>query len=147
MKRIDYTDPLSQYYSKKPYKERKYDEQSDQLAFCKWLKHEHEGIRFRSDMQAGKKKSYGLQNIADILDPYSGWPDVTIYHTDGKHCGLMIEMKKLNSGAILKDGSLSMGKHVQAQNEVHVFLRTLGWRVEFAEGCEEAKRIFLEYVK
>lgn len=143
----DFRDPMSQFHSKKPFKERKREEESEQLRFCKWLKHEHPEIRFRSDMQAGEKKSYGRVGLTSILDPWKGWPDVTIYHTDGKHCGLMIELKKLNSGAILKDGSLSMGKHVQAQNEVHVFLRTLGWKVEFAEGAEEAKRIFLEYVK
>lgn len=142
----DFKDPMSMFHSKKPFKERQRQEESEQLRFCKWLKHEHPGIRFRSDMQAGEKKSYGRVSLASILDPWKGWPDVAIYERRGEYCGLQIELKKLNSGVFLKDGSLSTGKHTQEQAEMHEFLRGLGWKVSFAEGAEEAKRIFLEYV-
>jgi len=73
-------------------------------------------------MQAGQKRSGYMQNLVDILDPFSGWPDVSIWINRGSYCGLMIEMKRENSGAILKDGSLSKGKHVQNQHQVHEFL-------------------------
>ena len=143
---LDKYDPMNMFHSKKPFKERKREEESEQLRFCKWLKHEHPTIRFRSDMQAGEKKSYGRVSLASILDPWKGWPDVAIYLKRGNCCGLQIELKKIGSGVFLKDGSLSTGKHVQEQAEMHEFLRSLGWKVEFAEGAEEAKRIFLEYV-
>ena len=122
-------------------------EQSHQLEFCKWIKNTYPEIRFRSDMQAGQKRSGYMQNLVDILDPFSGWPDVSIWVNRGNYCGLMIEMKRENSGAILKDGSLSKGKHVQNQHQVHEFLRGLGWKVEIAEGCEEAKKVLDSYLK
>ena len=122
-------------------------EWSHQLEFCKWLKREHPEIRFRSDMQSGTKKSYSLQNVMNILDPYPGWPDVSIWVSKSSFCGLMIEMKRENSGAILKDGSLSKSEHIQNQNQVHEFLRSLGWKVEIAEGFEQAKKVLEDYIK
>jgi DNA-dependent RNA polymerase auxiliary subunit epsilon len=58
----------------------------------------------------------------------------------------MIEMKRLNSGLYLKDGSLSSNKHVQEQNQMHKKLRENGWQVEFAEGMDGAKIKFEEYL-
>jgi len=154
-KKIDYTDPFSQYKSGKSAKvvtQRELDEKkaklesSHQLEFCKWLKNQYPEIRFRSDMQAGRKRSYQMQNLTDILDPYSGWPDITIYHRSCNYIGLMIELKRESSGIWLKDGSLSKSKHVQNQDQFHTFLRSLGWSVCFAEGFEEAKRKFEEYI-
>jgi len=143
--KFDKYDPFSQYKSGKSAKivtQRELDENkaklesSHQLEFCKWIKHTYPEIRFRSDMQAGQKRSGYMQNITDILDPFSGWPDVSIWVARSPYCGLMIEMKREKSGAILKDGSLSKGKHVQKQHQVHEFLRWLGWKVEFAEGFD-----------
>lgn len=154
--KIDYTDPLSQYRSGKTAKvvteqelaeQKAKREQSHQLEFCKWIKHTYPEIRFRSDMQAGQKRSGYMQNLVDILDPFSGWPDVSIWVNRGSYCGLHIEMKRENSGTFLKDGTLSKSKHVQDQAEMHAFLRSIGYKVEIAEGFEEAKRIFEEYLK
>ncbi len=122
-------------------------EWQEQLAFCKWLKIQYPQVRFRSDIQSAGKLSPAMQNIKLIIDPWRAWPDIQIYHKVGNYCGLMIEMKRLDSGTFLKDGSLSSQKHVQEQAEMHQYLRTLGWSVCFAEGFEEAKIKFEEYVK
>lgn len=145
-KKIDYTDPLSQYKSHKPYKAKVQHEWSAQLAFCKWLKLQYPNVRFRSDIQSAGKLSPQMQNIKLIIDPFRGWPDIQIYHQVGNYCGLMIEMKRLDSGTFLKDGSLSSQKHIQEQAEMHDYLRNLGWSVCFAEGFEEAKNKFIEYI-
>lgn len=145
--KIDYTDPLSQYKSHKAYKPKIQHEWSAQLAFCKWLKLQHPDIRFRSDIQSAGKLSPQMQNIKLIIDPWRAWPDIQIYHKVGNYCGLMIEMKRLDSGTFLKDGSLSSQKHVQEQAEMHQFLRTLGWSVCFVEGFDQAKEKFEEYLK
>lgn len=126
---------------------KKQSEWSHQLKFCKWLKLQYPNIKFRSDIQSAGKLSGAMQNIKQILDPYKGWPDVAIYHKSGSYCGLYIEMKRENSGTFLKDGTLSKSKHVQDQAEMHEFLRSIGYKVEIAEGFEEAKRIFEEYLK
>ena len=57
----------------------------------------------------------------------------------------MIEMKGVNSGLYLKDGSLSKDKHVQEQGKMHEFLRDNGWKVEFAEGMDGAIDLFENY--
>jgi hypothetical protein len=143
-------DPMSQYHSRKTAKivtpTAKRTEWQEQLAFCKWLKMQYPQVRFRSDIQSAGKLSPQMQNIKSIIDPFRGWPDVTIYHKRGNYCGLMIELKRENSGLYLKDGSLSNDKHVQEQNEVHEFLRHNGWYVVFAEGMADAKVKFEEYL-
>jgi hypothetical protein len=144
------TDPMSQYHSHKTAKVVKpttlRTEWQEQLAFCKWLKMQYPQVRFRSDIQSAGKLSPAMQNIKLILDPFRGFPDITIYLKRGQFCGLMIEMKRENSGLYLKDGSLSNSKHVQEQNEMHKFLRENGWQVVFAEGMNEAILVFKNYL-
>jgi hypothetical protein len=147
----DYTDPLSQYRSGKTAKvvkesDVKQSEWSIQLQFCKWIKLQYPNVIFRSDIQSAGKLSGQMQNIKQILDPFKGFPDVQIYHRAGNYIGLFIELKRLNSGTFLKDGSLSKSKHVQDQAEMHTYLRSLGYKVEIAEGFDEAKRKFEEYL-
>ena len=143
-------DPMEMYHSRKTAKVVKpttiRTEWQEQLAFCKWLKMQYPQVRFRSDIQSAGKLSPAMQNIKLILDPFRGWPDITIYLKRGEFCGLMIEMKRENSGLYLKDGSLSNDKHVQEQSKMHEFLRDNAWKVEFAEGMDGAKIKFEEYL-
>lgn len=99
-----------------------------------------------SDISSGTKKSGYMQNVTSILKSDDKFPDVFIFHPSQGFVGLMIELKRIDSGAILKDGSLSSSSHVQEQNRCHEKLRGMGWKVEFAEGVEEAKRMFLSYI-
>ena len=142
---------MDQFHSKRTAKvvkptELKQTEQSIQIQFCKWIKLQYPNIKFRSDIQSAGKLSPQMQNIKTIIDPFRAWPDISVYHRSGNYCGLQIELKRLDSGTFLKDGSLSSDKHVQEQNEMHIFLRSLGYKVEFAEGFDEAKRIFESYI-
>jgi hypothetical protein len=145
--RQDFTDPMSQYHSKRTAKVVKPTEKewSIQLAFCKWLRLQYPDVRFRSDIQSAGKLSPQMQNIKKILDPHRGWPDIMVYLKRGNRCGLGIELKRLDSGLWLKNGTLSKDKHVQEQNEVHEFLRGIGWHVEFSEGFDEAVEVFERY--
>ena len=121
-------------------------EWQEQLGFCKWLKIQYPDVLFRSDIQSAGKLTPAMQNIKLTIDPFRGFPDISIYLKRGNYCGLMIEMKRLNSGLYLKDGSLSSNKHVQEQNEMHKKLRENGWQVEFAEGMDQAILIFQNYL-
>lgn len=121
-------------------------EWQEQLAFCKWLKMQYPDVLFRSDIQSAGKLTPAMQNIKLIIDPFRGFPDISIYLKRGQYCGLMIEMKRLNSGLYLKDGSLSNGKHVQEQKEMHKKLRENGWQVDFAEGMQSAISLFQNYL-
>jgi hypothetical protein len=146
----DKYDLMNQYKSTKTAKVVKpttiRTEWQEQLAFCKWLKMQYPQVRFRSDIQSAGKLSPAMQNIKLILDPFRGFPDITIYLKRGKFCGLMLEMKRLNSGLYLKDGSLSNSKHVQEQDKMHEFLRDNAWKVEFAEGMDGAIDLFENYL-
>lgn len=155
MKKIDYTDPMSMYRSGKTAKviteqqlktKRDQREWSVQLQFCKWIKLQYPNLLFRSDIQSAGKLSGQMQNIKQILDPFRGFPDVQIYQRSGNYIGLFIELKRLDSGTFLKDGSLSKSKHVQEQAEMHNKLRSIGYKVEFAEGFEEAKKVLESYL-
>jgi len=143
-------DLMNQYKSSKTAKVVKpttvRTEWQEQLAFCKWLKMQYPEVRFRSDIQSAGKLTPAMQNIKSIIDPFRGFPDITIYLKRGRFCGLMIEMKRLNSGLYLKDGSLSNSKHVQEQNEMHEFLRDNAWQVVFAEGMDGAIDLFENYL-
>ena len=154
-KKIDYTNPLSQYKSGKTAKivtQRELDEKkaklesSHQLEFCKWLKHLPGNYMYFSDISSGTKKSGYMQNISSILKSDDKFPDVFIFHPANGYVGCMIEIKRIDSGAILKDGSLSKANHIQEQNKCHDRLRQMNWFVTFAEGAEEAKRKFEEYI-
>jgi len=155
MKKIDYTDPLSQYRSGKTAKvvteqelktKRAKHEWSIQLQFCKHIKLQYPDLLFRSDIQSAGKLSGSMQNITSILDPFKSWPDVQIYKPNDKYIGLHIELKRLDSGTFLKDGSLSKSKHVQQQAEMHSKLRSLGYKVEFAEGLDQAVKVLESYL-
>jgi len=122
-------------------------EWTHQLNFCKWLKQTYPEIRFRSDVQSAGKLSAQMQNIMQILDPWKSWPDVQIYLPKGIFIGLHIEIKRIDSGTFLKDGSLSQSKHVQEQAEFHDWLRSIGYKVEFAEGFEQAKKVLESYLR
>ena len=150
MNSIKKHDPMEMYYSRKTAKVVKpttiRTEWQEQLAFCKWLKMQYPDVRFRSDIQSAGKLTPAMQNIKLIIDPFRGFPDITIYLKRGRFCGLMIEMKRINSGLYLKDGSLSNSKHVQEQGKMHEFLRDNGWKVEFAEGMDGAIDLFINYL-
>lgn len=139
------TDPMSMFHSKKVYKPRVQHEWNEQLAFCKYLKKNYPDIEYRSDMSSGTKKDANMQNISNILQSGSGFPDTQIYEPRKGYVGIMIELKRVDSGAILKDGSLSSAEHIQNQHRKHERLRQRGWSVHFAEGSEEAIRIFENY--
>jgi hypothetical protein len=145
--RQDFTDPMSQYYSKRTAKIVKPTEKewSIQLAFCKWLRLQYPDVRFRSDIQSAGKLTPQMQNIKKILDPHRGWPDIMVYLRKNQYVGLGIELKRLDSGIWLKDGTLSNDKHVQEQHQMHEFLRSIGYRVEFAEGFDQAVEVFERY--
>lgn len=152
MKKIDYTDPMSMYRSGKTAKvvmeaDLKDSEWKIQLQFCKWIKLQYPNLLFRSDIQSAGKLSGQMQNIKQILDPFRGFPDVQIYQRSGNYIGLFIELKRIDSGTFLKDGSLSKSKHVQEQAEMHNKLRSIGYKVEFAEGFEEAKKVLESYLR
>jgi len=149
---IDKYDALNMYHSGKTAKvvkesEMKQSEWSVQLQFCKWIKLQYPNLVFRSDIQSAAKLSGQMQNIKLILDPFKSWPDVQVYYKSGNYIGLFIELKRINSGTFLKDGSLSLGKHVQEQAAMHNLLRSLGYKVVIAEGFEQAKEVLKSYLK
>lgn len=110
-------------------------ERDEQLRLCKWLKQTYPHILFRSDIQSACKLSPQMQNIKQIVDPYSGWPDVTIY----LHWPVGIELKRVGA-------SLS-GEHWRNQQAMHERLRKLGWSVHVCFGCEEAKAVVRGYME
>lgn len=126
---------------------RNQEEWDEQLRFSKRLHKEYPEILFYNDRQSSGKVPVHLRDIYGILNPFRSWPDTKIFLKRGKYCGLMIEIKRLNSGTFLKDGSLSTGQHVQEQHAMHELLRAQGWACCFAEGADKAWEMLERYLK
>lgn len=144
--KYDKHDPLSQFHSRKTAKivrpeDAKVSEWTEQLIFTKWLKNQYPHILFRSDIQSAGRLSPQMQNIKQIIDPYSGWPDVMIYlkSTQCGFCGLAIELKSLTATLT--------GEHYRNQLAMHSQLREMDWQVDVCKGAENAKEVFIKYLR
>ena len=126
-------------------------EWEQQLKFCKSLKKDYPDLLYRSDVQSAAKRTHYMRDIMAILDPESGWPDTQILLPTTLYLGLWIEIKKVpkNQGESIYmiDGSFKKSEHIENQCRMHDILRNLGYKVEFAEGAENAMEIVKEYLR
>jgi len=126
-------------------------EWEQQLKFCKSLKKDYPDLLYRSDVQSAAKRTHYMRDIMAILDPESGWPDTQILFPTTLYLGLWIEIKKVpkNQGESIYmiDGSFKKSEHIENQCRMHDILRNLGYKVEFAEGAENAMEIVKEYLR
>lgn len=134
----------------KPKVTKKQPEWHEQLVFCKYIRNKYPELEYFSDLSSAGKQSKYMQSIVTILKSRSGWPDTKICEPVGKYVGLMIELKKIaetQSKSIYKqDGSLKASEHVENQSGMHQRLRNKGWRVEFAQGANEAISLLEAYL-
>jgi hypothetical protein len=128
----------------------KQHEWHEQLVFCKYIAAKYPNIEYKSDLASAGAKTPCMQNLIKILQSNSGWPDTKIFEPIGKHVGLMVELKKdpfSQSESIYKvDGTFKKSEHIENQITMHERLRRKGWCVKFAEGADEAIKIFELYL-
>lgn len=111
-----------------------------------WMKRVYPKVIFRTDYSAGLKLTRGQASTHYKLQHGKGYPDLFIALPVGEYAGLYIELKALDTGLILKDGTLTTDKHVRKQYGVLVKLHEAGYASTFAEGHTEAKEIIRAYM-
>lgn len=112
-----------------------------------WLKRAYPKVIFRTDYSAGLKLTPGQARMQKKMQSGDGYPDLFIAKPHGDYSGLYIELKALNTGLVLKDGSLTTSEHPRKQFGVLMRLSEAGYAATFAEGHTEAKAIIKAYFK
>ncbi len=147
-----------QLFSKKERGKSLKKEEKVQIQICKYLRLQYPNVIFTCDLASGMRLPIHIATKNKSMRSSRGLPDLFIAHVrikckslgDEKHehiSGLFIEIKSEDSGAILKDGSVSKGKHVQEQEAILKQLREQGYKAEFAEGFSSAKKIIDDYLR
>ena len=124
---------------------------------CEWLKLAHPKVLFNTDM-SGITLTMGQAVKAKKLRSSNGFPDIAIYETSAKYCGLFIELKKetpyKQNGELKKltktekiNGVKVKYDHYQRQNNIHIELRKRGYFACFSWSFEQTKDIIDRYLR
>lgn len=114
-----------------------------QNAVCKHLTKNYPDIIFASEpagLRVSKRKASGLK----LIRSEAALPDLMIFEPMGVYKGLFLELKV--KSVWLKDGTLTIDKHVREQSEILKRLRAKGYLATFACGFDEAKEIIDYYL-
>jgi hypothetical protein len=96
------------------------------------------GIDFKSDHEAGRKRNVWEQQRIKSMQSGRGWADLFLPYPNSKYSGMFLELKKDGARVYLKNGKLSTEKHIQEQAS---FLRRMaerGYYANFAIGADDA---------
>lgn len=145
-------------------------EERVQLQVCRYLKMQYPSVLFMCDIAAGLHLGVKWAGITKASRARRGMPDIYIFmckklpygdpgSIEMTYYGLAIELKSGKTSIYKKDGSLRSKKtvrrtkkkveqfdHLQEQQEALQLLRAQGWKAEFAQGFDEAKKIIDEYL-
>lgn len=114
-----------------------------QKSVCKYLKVQYPDVIFTSE-SSGLRLTIGQSIQAKAMRSEAGLPDLMIFEPMGVYKGLFLELKV--KSVWLKDGTLTIDKHVREQSEILKRLRAKGYLATFACGFDEAKRIIDWYL-
>ena len=113
--------------------------------FARYLKDDFPKVRFLSNLSGEQFSKGQAMNVRD-LQSHNSAPDVMIFAARQNYCGLAVEMKAENESPYRKDGTLKKSKHLEGQLEYLEYLRSEGWKAEFAAGSKEAISIAYHYL-
>lgn len=125
--------------------EKRLTEAQEHSLICKWLKEDHRGVMFNTDM-SGIRLSIGMAKHSKTLRSHNGFPDLFIIEKRGTYSGLFIELKRTGEKLYMKNGTTAISDHVAEQFVVRYELQQRGFKCEFAIGIEHAKQIINNYL-
>ena len=122
--------------------------QEDQLSqdVSNFLQLKYPKVIFRFDFASGLKMSIN-QSVKHkkLQGDRRGYPDLTIYKSNKKYNGLMIELKAVSP--FLKDGkTLKKNQHLKEQDDYLNKLREEGYYATFSTGLGETIEIIDRYL-
>ena len=122
--------------------------QEDQLSqdVSNFLQLKHPKVIFRFDFASGLKMSMNQAvKHKKLQGDRRGYPDLTIYESNEKYNGLMIELKA--TSPFLKDGkTLKKNQHLKEQDDYLDKLREEGYYATFSTGLGETIEIIDRYL-
>ena len=122
--------------------------QEDQLSqdVSNFLQLKYPKVIFRFDFASGLKMSMNQAvKHKKLQGDRRGYPDLTIYESNEKYNGLMIELKA--TSPFLKDGkTLKKNQHLKEQNDYLNKLREEGYCATFSTGLGETIEIIDRYL-
>lgn len=114
------------------------DEFQVQVNLALYLKKEHPGLLFRSDL-GGIRLTIGQAKKVKRIQSGRSWPDIFIPEPRGAYLGLFGEIKTSEDEVFTKTGQLKKRQRIQEQAEMLAKLRARGYLAEFWFGFEDAK--------
>lgn len=111
----------------------------------RYLKLQFPNIVFTCDA-SGVRLTMGQATLLKAQRSVHKIPDMIILKPNAEYHGLILELKSEDSSPFLKDGSLSMNKHIQEQNNTLNLLLNAGYYAVFAVGFDSAKKIIDDYM-
>ena len=107
-------------------------ERQEQIKFVVWLR--KQGFRVSASANGGSRNYFEACNLKRMgVSP--GFPDIEVPLPSGNYHGFYVEMKRQKGGKVSKE-----------QIEWLSYLKDNGYFAEIANGFEEAKTLFLEYL-
>lgn len=121
------------------------------LQVAEYLRRQYPKVIFRTDFAAGIKMTPGQATKHKRLQSGKSYPDLFIAEPRsngqlGSFGGCYIELKAEDAVLYRKDGTLSQSEHIQAQAEVLIQLAAKGYKADFAQGFDDAKKKIDDYL-
>lgn len=116
-------------------------EEDAHATICKYVRLIYPDVIFTSD-GSGLRLPMGLAKKYSGLKSGRGIPDLLILEPNNTYRGLMLEIKREGTRVFLKDGSLSIDKHIREQAVVLDRLHKKGYAAYFCIGAKQG----IEYV-
>lgn len=122
------------------------NEESLQIAVCKYMKLQYPKVLFACDLSSGLKLTMGQAVKAKQMRESRGYPDLIVFSANGGYHGLAIELKKEGTKITRRDGHLIADEHVREQAEVLQRFLDQGYQAGFSIGFEQAKKAIDTYL-
>lgn len=114
-----------------------------------YLQRKYPGVVFRHDLAADIKLTVGQAKRNKAINPFNGYPDLSILVARGEYHGLFIELKKDGEHIFAVKTQAHGGyssAHIFNQSKCHEKLRDAGYCAEFAVGTDQVQAMIDWYM-
>lgn len=126
----------------------KFAEENLHRSVCDFIRLKYPGALFTSDVGSGSiRLTKGQAGRFSMLRSGRGWPDLFIAEPRGEYYGLFIEIKVESRGVVLKNGQMSVKRHIQEQSAMLDSLNERGYFARFGFGVDHCREIIDWYMR
>ena len=118
-------------------REETWSEQQLTSKIAEYMRTYHPTIPFQVDLSGEKLSKAAASRSSKSRAEMYKQPDLTIYVKKGKFGTLMLELKKLSTHPLRKDGKLKKSEHLEIQASSIEWLRKYGQCADFGVGYKD----------